>query len=336
VKLIEDISTPQNKAVFEVALDDLSKKWDERVYKMSRALMRVLDAPALQILSAYGLSKKSLSTICNSVKDSKETKPNLILGFPKYMTELIRRYDIILDYSHISALRKLVVSFDGTTVKQCFNIFDEENTVSKALDCVDNIIALWKDYGYTDIAKLATYATRDVKLQQGITDPNNTLILLKDYVKMMKALGHSYEKYPKSLKKVHDIANMNYKVAESEIKDKAFKKVVEQNSYQELLYKDKTYAIIIPECVKDIIAEGESLSHCVASYVDDIIKEKCKIIFLRYKETPKESLITIEVRNGVIRQSKGKGNKKPTVNEIEFIKEWAKKRNLEINCSDMN
>jgi hypothetical protein len=101
------------------------------------------------------------------------------------------------------------------------------------------------------------------------------------------------------------------------------------------LHKDKTYAIIIPECVKDIIKEGDSLSHCVASYVDDVIKEKCRLVFLRYRETPEESLITIEVRNGVVRQVKGKGNRRPIVEEIEFVKAWAKKKELEIDCHDI-
>jgi hypothetical protein len=334
-KLIEDISTEKTKALYTVAYRRYGMVGNERVQKISRALIRLISTPQLQILSACGFSEDILYSVANTIKYSKETKPHLILGYPKYMTDLIRTYNIVPDYGNKDKLLKLQKIFDGTTVKEYFKIFDEESTIRNALRSVDYTITLYEDYNYKDIKKLITYATRDVKLQQGIIDPEDALGYLKDYVKMMMALEHSYEKYPKSLKKVHDIAVMNYNTFESEAKDNAFKNVILQKSYQNLLYNDKTYAIIIPECVKSVILEGESLSHCVASYVDDIIKEKCKIVFLRYKESLDNSLITIEVRNNEIKQVKGKLNRKPTVDEIEFVKMWAEKKELKIHCSDM-
>lgn len=334
-KLIDDISTPQNKDIFRIALNRFGAEDNERVNKMNRALRRLLKHPAIQILGAYGIKYECLDEIFYSVKDSDKTTPYEILNYPKYITELIRKYSIVLSTRNKNRLDILKNTFDSTNVKEYLKIFNEESEVVNGLACSQDLLTLWEDYGYKDICKLATYLARDVKLQQGIINPTDAITYLVDYVRMMTVLEHSYEKYPKSLKKVHDISLMNYKMVENEVKEKAFKDVVKLNSYEGLTYHDKVYSVIVPESVKDVIKEGDSLSHCVASYVDDIIKQKCKILFLRYKETLKESLVTIEVRGNSVRQVKGKFDRKPTCEEVEFVKKWSKEKNLDANCYDL-
>jgi stalled ribosome alternative rescue factor ArfA len=119
-----------------------------------------------------------------------------------------------------------------------------------------------------------------------------------------------------------------YDANKDEIKDKKIKTVVEQPFYTKLEYKKKPFAIVIPSGVKDIIREGESLSHCVASYVDDVIDEKCQIAFLRHAEEFDKPLITIEIRNNVLKQARGKSQKLPNEIESAFLKEWAEKKEL--------
>jgi len=128
-----------------------------------------------------------------------------------------------------------------------------------------------------------------------------------------------------------------------------FKNEMEKPIWNEILYKNKEYAIVKPIDPKELIQEGETLGHCVASYVNDVIKGTCKILFLRLLATPEEGLVTVEVRgeddNLRIVQVKGRGNRKPYAKEKEFIQEWAEKktnawkelgRKLVIDTEDMN
>ncbi len=174
-----------------------------------------------------------------------------------------------------------------------------------------------------DVIKLAKYLAREVKLEQGITSPYEAIRLLSDYIRMSKQIGHKYEKFPKSLKKVHDITAMNYKVVEDEMKNEAFKKIIAEETYNYLAYKKDNYHIIIPEDVRSVVLEGKNLSHCVASYVNDIIIRKCQIVFMRLKNFTDQSFITIEVRNKVVRQAKGSHNRPTIAEEDAFIEKWA-------------
>jgi PcfJ-like protein len=169
---------------------------------------------------------------------------------------------------------------------------------------------------------------RDLKLQQGIEDPSNGLQYLRDYVRMMTDLDYDYEKYSKSLKKDHDIANMNFKILGDKVYANKLANRVKEESYKLLQQKGKEYSIVIPEESDDVVKEGQSLSHCVASYVKDIARGLCKIVFLRQTEKLDESCVTIEVRGNAVRQVRGKGNRKPTESEEKFVETWAKKKEL--------
>ena len=103
---------------------------------------------------------------------------------------------------------------------------------------------------------------------------------------------------------MHDITTMNYRAQEDEKKNREFLKIIAKPEYEKLSFTGKEYSVIIPQSVKEVVSEGKSLSHCVASYVDDIIKEKCKILFMRETKNPTESLVTIEIRGDKIRQKK--------------------------------
>jgi hypothetical protein len=80
--------------------------------------------------------------------------------------------------------------------------------------------------------------------------------------------------------------------------------------------------------MQDLINEGNELSHCIASYIDRVISDRCKIFFLRDREDIAKPLVSIEVANENIRQARGYANRKVREEEKEFIKEWAKKKEL--------
>lgn len=209
------------------------------------------------------------------------------------------------------------------------NIIKEEaDDIGYFLRNTDSYLELIDKYNY-NAQKLIKYLVRDIKLEQGISSPVEGSMLLKDLNKMSNMMELKLkERFPKSLKKDHDIIMMNYNANKSELKKKEFSFTVNNEDYEGKVYKNKKYRIITPQEPSDVIKEGKSMANCVASYIDDIIKEKCKIYFMRDAENLDKSLVTIEVRGDRVVQAKAFANRHVDENQKQFISEWAKNKQL--------
>lgn len=100
-------------------------------------------------------------------------------------------------------------------------------------------------------------------------------------------------------------------------------------------YTNGKYSILIPKDAREIIREGRELQHCVgrAGYIQSMAAGKCMILFLRESMDLDTPLITIEVRDGKIRQCYGfrdSYNHNPQIRE--FVKEYAALRDLTIDA----
>lgn len=101
---------------------------------------------------------------------------------------------------------------------------------------------------------------------------------------------------------------------------------------QHLEYADDDFMIIVPKSPEDIQEEGRQQKHCIAqAYLNHIACGDTVCVFMRRTSEPDKSLITIEVRNGVIRQACiGKNNVIP--DEYRgWIRNWAASKDIEIN-----
>lgn len=99
-------------------------------------------------------------------------------------------------------------------------------------------------------------------------------------------------------------------------------------------FRGDKYTIVMPKDAEDIIREGQILEHCVgrAGYIDAMSRKECTILFLRSNENLSKPLITIEERDGAIRQCYGYRDSYNSDPEISaFIEEYAKEKNLKIN-----
>jgi hypothetical protein len=218
-------------------------------------------------------------------------------------------------------------------------MLDDESDINQLHNLEDTYIQLYRRYGYANHKNLMRYITRDIKLQQGITSPVDGARTLRDYVRMCGEMGINPEKYSRNLKKDHDVASMNYKMMQDMVKLDNFKKEMEKPIWDKILYKNKEYMIVKPIDPQELVREGETLGHCVASYVDDVIKGKCKIFFLRLLLTPEEGLVTIEIRGDEetglrVVQVRGRSNREPNAKEKEFISEWSEKKNLQLDYAN--
>lgn len=180
--------------------------------------------------------------------------------------------------------------------------------------------------------RIVDYITEEVYTLQGISSPKDALTLLRDYVDMSCEMEVEYEKYPKSLKLVHDLTAKNHKFVVDEIKKKKFLDVVSEEDYKYLAYENEKdeYCVIVPNGAEDIVNEGKKLGHCVGSYVNRIVNKDTKIVFMRESNNHDKPLITLEVKDGTLRQYRGRGNRNPSKEEMDFIKKWANKKGIDM------
>jgi hypothetical protein len=332
--ILDIISNDVNRKLYNFVYQNLYSRGRGWSYDRSigYGLTSLLDKPFLETLYFGGFTT---DYVLKNLLDyeyqlnKKETKLHLMLGVPKMFVPILKGLNSYSAYA-IRDMNKLYETINGNSFKTVFKILMEESTLGNIniSNFCSNFLTLYNEYGYTNVERLATYVCRDLKLQQGMDNPNDGLVYLRDYVKIMNELGYTPEKYSKSLKKDHDIASMNHKILGDKAYAKSLVNKVKEQEYQLLQYKTKEYSIVSPTVAEDVIKEGESLSHCVASYVKDIAKGLCKIVFLRKTKRLDESCVTIEVRGNAIRQVRGSNNRNPTNEEKEFVLQWAEEKKL--------
>lgn len=172
------------------------------------------------------------------------------------------------------------------------------------------------EYGCT--AKAFMLYLDYLKTYEALEISNKLLNEITDYYSMMKQISLKFDKYPRHFLTTHAIASRNYN---------RLKKQFAENGFQKRINKDmeKTfgkYCFIYPNSTQDIKDEAVCMNNCVASYIQRVIDGRCHILFLRYKEKPDESLVTIEVRNNKIVQALQKFNNPLTSEQQEVVDKW--------------
>ena len=66
--------------------------------------------------------------------------------------------------------------------------------------------------------------------------------------------------------------------------------------------------LVVPKNADDIKAEGETLHHCVGSYVERIAKGETSIFFVRKADSPDKPYFTLEWKDNDIIQCRGLHN----------------------------
>lgn len=237
----------------------------------------------------------------------------------KMLMDLIKRYNIQVTEQ---ILKKIVEVFQ---TRRFMSFFEYKSFLTRYVS-----LLLMDDVQY-DHERLVNYLVEDLYTYQGIEKPETGAQLLIDYIDMCRDLGVPFEKYPRSLKLVHDIAAKNQKEVIDEKLGLQFLAVVKQEGYRSLQYTGKNYMVIAPICPNDLVIEGAALSHCVGSYISKVIDHTAKILFMRNRALPNKAMITLEVRGDRLYQAAGYDNRQLTTDEREFVAEWGKIKN--IDCS---
>lgn len=178
--------------------------------------------------------------------------------------------------------------------------------------------------------KISEYIAKQKELD------NNRLIVYdyKDYLNQLKELGYPLEEYylyPKSLKDAH--AKLTDEINKRRDEEKRKQIELQEKGYREILKKIKkfTYSsanlVIRPvDSIAELITEGMKMHHCVATYRDKVVAEKCYIFTVRNINEPDEPLATLELsqnRKRII-QLRGKYNAVVSDDIEAFCNHWLK------------
>ena len=252
-----------------------------------------------------------------------------INDIPKSLLKICRKYPIKLSNKIVKYYKENIdahcIAFDLDFITLDIDDICEvwEATDGKWIDRVYHKYSFFNtlvnDFGY-NARDLWLYLDR-LKTFEAIENMNYLLRELCDYANMMRQLSDKYDKYPRNFLTTHTIACRNYNRMKKEFSEELFRKRI--NKEYECSFGD--YVFVYPKSTQDIKDEAVSQNNCVASYIDKIIDGNCHILFLRKKNNPEESLVTIEVRHDQIVQARRRFNDPVTESDQKAIDAFNKK-----------
>ena len=223
---------------------------------------------------------------------------------PKGLLKLCRTHDrmltdaLIRDYKKAPNMYNLAFSmeFESLTPNELWNIV-MNLTPQNYYGYYDQSHKLVNQFNY-DFKALLKYIDYLCTFE-GINMGASIVREIGDYANMMRHISEKYEKYPRYFLSTHKIAARNYERLKHQFDEQRFAKRIKPE--YEITYKD--YKFFYPRTTQDIKDEAVQQQNCVASYISRVIDGYCDILFLRKKDAPTKSVVTIEVRNGKVVQA---------------------------------
>ena len=127
---------------------------------------------------------------------------------------------------------------------------------------------------------------------------------------------------------------------EDRLNDRFIKRVHSQK-YQQYQYNSDDegsgeYCIIIPKDSTDLLIESNYMGNCVSDYIENVANGTSVILFVREKNKPYKSFVTMEISNrNKLVQLKAKYNESAPVKVQRFIRSWAGEKGIKIATDDM-
>lgn len=188
--------------------------------------------------------------------------------------------------------------------------------LEKFIDYDEDTSDLEEIVQYINLNRFIKYA----KMHHG----NVKTYLYKDYLRFAKCLGFDLKNnryaFPKNLKQEHDKLEKQYKIQNKILTQKAIKK-----RGKELLknkYKNSKFIILPALTLKALQDESEQQNNCVRTYAEKYATGTCDIYFMRDIKNQKKSLVTVEVKNNKVVQSRIKNNNAPNEKQLQFLQKW--------------
>jgi len=362
-KFLEEISVPENKGMYEKMVNIMGKIGEEKVTMTSRSLVRLIkEYSKLELLYKAGLDINDIkknSALRGMVKAAAANGINKIhqmFGLTKSQYKFLRTFTNNADRlyglaDHASFLTQNAMDIYRGYTKQIedlqevfqmddrLNVFLNNETINDFLlanRVKESKIGRYADgsffgfvfkHNHSNTYKLIEYLLFDCYNMQGL-DYASAFVTYRDYYNMNVDMGNtSFHKYPRYLKTYHDIVARNYNVMKDPVAVEEFAKAADNYRVLET-GRLGDYKIIVPKDAAEVVAEGNELHHCIASYVRKVNKGTSQIVFLRNKDELDKPLVSVEIRDFNVVQAKGFANRNITKNEREALHIFAKRHKL--------
>ena len=147
-----------------------------------------------------------------------------------------------------------------------------------------------------------------------------------DYIRIAEELKMNLKDkkilYPNNLVEEHNKLFLKIKTLNNpniNKKIKAISKILSLNKYE-----DEKHIIYPASSIEDLIKESAEQHNCVKLYVDRVANNESQIYFLRQKDNPNKSYVTVEVYDNKVIQAKSKYNANVSKEIKDFLNKWEK------------
>lgn len=198
-----------------------------------------------------------------------------------------------------------------------------------------------KMISYVDINKMLKYSEKQYHMSESNYNFKASVITKWiDYIENCKKLNWSIINksilYPKDLVKAHNHTTSLINAEKNKEIDKKIKKRL-PGLKKKYFFKDKDFFIRPAESSEDLINEGGTLNHCVAvHYMKPYANKETDILMIRRIDNPTQPLVTVEVKEGRVKQAYGKNDTIPKKDVQKFIEKFKTEILEKINSSKKN
>lgn len=298
IKQFTSLNYPYNfvDAVELAGYESFELLWNMKLYNLSFAAKKLNKNGSFY--KRFGISKDYLKFMQDNNIDYYELR----------ILRLIKKKDIRLirelsryKFSHIKYLyeNQILEEFINTGNRIDYNAIE-------TLRLIEQFIPL---------KKLKNY-------QKGLKN----LYLYKDYLYMSKKLALNYKSrkdlFPRKLIYRHDKMQKQIKITEDiNTHFGVYLRFLELSKY---MYEDDKYTIFPAPTIESMKEEGEQQKNCVgSSYLMPYSESRTEIFFIRELDNITKSFITLEFKNGQVRQKELAEHKTNFTDEQnEFINKW--------------
>lgn len=182
-------------------------------------------------------------------------------------------------------------------------------------------------YRLNHLTKISKYINLDKFIEFSKNKQNFDMSIYADYIGFLEDLDLDLKNkrylFPDDIKAEHDKYQSQVAIRGDEITKKNISK-----RYEELkknIFYNSRYFIVPAKSLEDLEDESKQQSNCVRTYAKEYAKGNCDIYFMRENNEPNKSLVTVEVQNNKVIQSRIKYNKDINKKQQNFLDKWEEK-----------
>lgn len=304
-------------------------RWYDQYYRSLNTYGKVYDKNLEELFKNTELKYSQLWKIAKE-NDELDIKYHLLNNF--YSTELLAKM----------GLYKLAVcsgNFNkGKSFKERFgvdksyyefmkknNIDNNELNILKVYKKpnIENIKILSK-FNSSDLEKVKKYVSIEKFVEYSKKKRNFDIQMYIDYLGFLENLKIDIKNkkylFPENLKKEHDEYSKQILIKNNDKINRKINKRYKQ--LKENTYSNTKYIIMPAKSFISLEDESTQQNNCIRNYAEKYANGKSDIYFMREINTLNKSLVTIEVKENKIVQSRTKDNGLPNNSQKRFLNKW--------------